>query len=326
MPFADRAATFVEEFFARYPHWATSIGDHRHDDRWPDTSGAGRTARLGWIDGWVAELAALDAATLTADERLDRDLVLGELAALRYAEAELRDDAWDPMDWVYLLGFGLFPLTARNFAPLADRLASVAGRLEGIPAVLEDAKAALGSLPGRPVSRLHAETAAKRVDGIAELGRDAVREGDAAATAGDADVEAVLPRLRAAEQRASEAIAAFGVHLREVVVPASAGDGLLGPERFTAKLRHTLRDPEATPEALLQVAEREFAAVRGELLRLATELWPECDQASPYRTTRRRWCAAPWTSSRAITPAPTSCSTCASRSSPGSRRSAATTT
>ena len=40
LPFADRAATFVDEFFARYPHWATSIGDHFHaKDLWetPDT-------------------------------------------------------------------------------------------------------------------------------------------------------------------------------------------------------------------------------------------------------------------------------------------------
>jgi len=281
LPFADRAATFVDEFFARYPHWATSIGDHRYDDRWPDTSDAGREARLAWIDGWVAELAALDASTLSPDDGLDRDLILSELDALRYAERELRDDAWDPMDWVYLLGFGLFPLTARSYAPLAQRLASVAGRLEGIPTLLEDARAVLGSLPERPVSRLHAETAAKRVDGVAELGRDAVRQGEAAADAGDADSAAILPRLSAAEQAASEAIAAFGAHLRDVVVPASEGQGLLGRERFTAKLRHTLRDPDATPEALVEVAEREFVAVRAEMLRLATELWPGLRPGEP---------------------------------------------
>jgi uncharacterized protein (DUF885 family) len=281
LPFADRAATFVDEFFARYPHWATSIGEHRYDDRWPDTSDAGRDARLTWIDAWIAELASLDGATLSDDERLDRDLLVGELDALRFAEGELRDDAWDPMDWVYLLGFGLFPLTARSFAPLATRLASVAGRLEGIPRLLEDAKAVLGSLPGRPVSRLHAETAAKRIDGVAEIGRDALREGESAAAAGDAATAAILPRLRVAEGAASEAIAAFGVHLRDVVLPASDGQGLLGRDRFTAKLRHTLRDPEATPEALLEVAEREFRAVRSEMLRLATELWPGLRPGEP---------------------------------------------
>src|SRR4029079_14959412 len=102
-----------------------------------------------------------------------------------------------------------------------------------------------------------------------------------AAVAGDADTAAILPRLRAAKQAASDAIAAFGAHLRDVVVPASEGQGLLGPERFTAKLRHTLRDPDATPEGLLQVAEREFSAVREEMLRLATGLWPGVRAGAP---------------------------------------------
>ena len=59
---------------------------------------------------------------LTPDEAIDRDLLVGELEAARFAETELREDAWNPLDWVYLLGDGLFTLIAREFAPLADRL------------------------------------------------------------------------------------------------------------------------------------------------------------------------------------------------------------
>ena len=76
---------------------------------------------------------------LDADEAIDRDLLIGELEAARFAETELREDAWNPLDWVYLLGDGLFTLHGREFAPLADRLASTAGRLERLPAVLDAA-------------------------------------------------------------------------------------------------------------------------------------------------------------------------------------------
>ena len=281
MSFADRVATFLDEFFAHYPHVATSIGEHRHDGRWPDTSETGRLARLAWADAWSAAFAAVPADDLTADERIDRELLLGELDGLRFAEAELRAETWDPMDWMYLLGFGLFPLTARTFAPLADRLASVAGRLEGIPAVLADARSTLGTSPDRPVSRLHAETAARRFAGIAELGRDAVGQAEAAAAGGDEAAAAVLPRLRAASSAAEAAITAFATHLVEVVVPGSQGQGLLGDELFAAKLRHTLRDPEATPEAVLERAEREFHAVRAEMVRLARAQWPRQRAGEP---------------------------------------------
>src|SRR5262245_27698015 len=236
-------------------------------------SEAGRLARLAWIDRWTAELSALDAAALTPDERIDRDLLVGELEGLRFAEDELRSEAWDAMEWMYLLGFGLFPLTARAFAPLADRLASVAGRLEGIPRLLDEARAMLGSHPSRPVSRLHAETAVKRLAGIPELGREALEGAEAAAAGGDAASAALVPRLRAALDAATEAIEAFIGHLRDVVVPASEGQGLLGRELFDAKLRQTLRDSDATGASVLARAEREYAAVRGEMVRIATRIW-----------------------------------------------------
>ena len=44
--FDDLAARFLDELFAADPVTATMIGDHRFDGRWPDTSDAGRFARL----------------------------------------------------------------------------------------------------------------------------------------------------------------------------------------------------------------------------------------------------------------------------------------
>ncbi len=278
-PFADVVAQFLEELFELQPDIATAVGDHRFDDRWPDTSEAGRQARIAFADRWSATFDDLDPAVLDVDERIDRDLVLGELAAYRFGEAELREAAWDPMAWVYLLGMGLLPLTAREFAPLHVRLASVAGRLEGIPRIIGDAQDMLGSGP-RPVSRLHAEVASRRIAGIADLGRGAVEAAEAAATS-DPDVAAVLPRLRAAAEAAATVLAAIGEHLATEVVPLATGDAGLGYDLFAAKLRHTLQDPAVTPEAVLARAEAEFAAVRAEMVRVAREVWPRWRPGEP---------------------------------------------
>ena len=103
----------------------------------------------------------------------------------------------DPLEWVYLLGFGLFPLTAREFAPLADRLGSVAGRLEGVPRVVEDARAVIGSHPTRSVSKLHATTAAQRLAGISAIAADVVNQAQEAAE-GDARRRGAAPTARGA--------------------------------------------------------------------------------------------------------------------------------
>ena len=269
---AARLDAFFEELFRLDPLRATDVGMHAHDGRWPDLTETGRQARLAFADRWAAELDALSPDGLSADEGVDRDLLRLELEALRFGESDLREDAWDPLAWVYLMGDGIFPLLAREFAPLADRLASIAGRCEGLPAVVDAAREALVGLPGRPVSRLHAETALRQLPGVAELIDEAL--GAARDAASDPAVAALTPRIESAAAAATAALGAFEVHLRDVVLPASDGEGRLGGRLFADKLRHTLKVADASPERILARAEREYAAVRAEMIRLARSLWP----------------------------------------------------
>ncbi len=280
--FDDLAARFLDELFAVDPVTATVIGDHRFDGRWPDTSDGGRLARLALYERWAQAFEALDPASLTADQRIDRDLVLGELARHRFFEAELREDAWDPLGWIYLMGAGLHVLIARDFAPLAARLANFASRLEGVPKIISDAQEVIGSHPARQVSRLHARVAGDRVSGVAALGDEAVAMAEAAAP-GDVGVAAILPRLHAANEVAKAALTAIGEHLRTEVAPSVSGTAELGRELFAAKLRYTLADPTVTPEAILARAEHEYGVVRAEMVRLAREMWPQwcADRAMP---------------------------------------------
>ena len=280
--FADLVSYFLDELFAIQPDVATAVGDHRYDDQWPDTSEVGRQSRLAFADRWQAAFGGLDPASLSRDERIDRDLVMGELDAAVFAETTLREDVWDPMLWLYLVGSGLHPLLAREFAPLHERLASVIGRLEGIPTIVADARATIGSDPDRPVSKLSAEVAGKRMGGVADLGRQAVETAEAAAPTDEAVAE-LLPRLRAASDAAAAALDDLGRYLRDEVAPAATGGAAIGEALFAEKLRHTLRDPDITPAAILARAEAEFAAVRAEMVRIARDAWPAwcADQPLP---------------------------------------------
>ncbi|MDQ6795064.1 MAG: DUF885 domain-containing protein [Chloroflexota bacterium] len=278
-PFQDQVDAFLGEFFRLNPVHATAAGMHDHDARWPDMSDAGRTERLAFVDRWETTLRSIEPASLAANDRIDRDLLLLELEGHRFAEADLREEAWNPLEWVYLLGSGIFPLLAREFAPLEDRLASAAGRFEGMAALLDSAREALVGLAGRPVARFHTETALRQLPGIAELASDAV----AAATAGAADpaVAAIADRVAAAAAAAKDALLRFEAHLRDVVLPRSEGEGRLGGALFGAKMRHTIRDEALTPERILAAADREFGAVRAEMVRLARQLWPRWRADAP---------------------------------------------
>ena len=270
--FRDLAVVFLGEFFALYPLHATNAGMHDHDGRWPDLTDAGRQARIAFADRWAATLEALAGDDLELDDAVDRDLLLAELAAIRFAEADLQEEAWSPLAWVYLIGEGLQPLIALDFATPAVRLESIAGRAEGLPAVLAAGRERLGSVPDRPVARLHADAALERWSGLAALLNDALA---LAAEAGPDDpaVGTIRPRLEAAVAVARTALAEFEAFLRTQILPGSEGEGRLGPDLFARKMSHTLQSDLSIAD-LRARASREFDAVRVEMIRIARQIAP----------------------------------------------------
>ena len=271
--FAARVDAFLAEYFAREPTDATAAGNHAFDGLWPDVSPAAEAGRLAFIDGWRATFASFGDDAIDRDERVDRDVLLGVLASYRFNEVELAEDAWSPMAWVYLIGQGFFSLIAREFAPLAERLGSIASRAEGLPPVLDAAAATLVGHGDRPVDRLHAETAIEQWPGLIGVVDEAIAAGEAV-EADDPAVAAVLPRLRAARSVAADALDGFERRLRDEILPTASGEGRIGPELFAAKMAHTMQDPAMTPERIRERAEREFAAVRTEMIRIAREIAP----------------------------------------------------
>ncbi|HZM73297.1 MAG TPA: DUF885 domain-containing protein [Candidatus Polarisedimenticolia bacterium] len=266
---------FLDEAFALDPVSATEIGRHEFDDRWTDLSETGRHARLAWAERWMAELQALRADDLTPAERIDRDRLLMVVEDDHWDATAFRPERWSPMIWVYVLGGGLFGLLSREFSPLAVRLTSVCGRLDGMSGVVAAAREQLIGFDGRPVSRFHTETAIGDIEGVIALIRSAVTTAESAAADGDGDVAALLPQLRGSAGRAEAAVEELKAHLRDVVLPRSEGEGRLGPELYAQRLTRVLADPSLTPEHVLAEGERAFAAVRKEMVRIAREIWPQ---------------------------------------------------
>jgi uncharacterized protein (DUF885 family) len=256
----------LDGYFAHYPVLATEKGNHAHDHEWGDLSDAGRRDRLAWLAAADSQLQALDDAALSADERTDRRILRTQVAAMRFDEATLDEASWNPLSYVYLLGAGLFSLIARDFAPREERLRSMAARLRALPAALDQARARLDAGGARPTSRLHTEKAIERLPGIADLADTAIEEAS--------DVDAGLrDEVTAAADAAKRAVGAFGDWLGGELLPRATGDFRLGAELYGQKFRHALKT-DVTPDELEARAASAYDRVRGEMVRLARELWP----------------------------------------------------
>jgi uncharacterized protein (DUF885 family) len=258
----------LNEYFRLQPADATGFGEHAYDHHWPDLTGEGHAAWSAWLREAEGRVQAIEPGELSADEAIDRRILLENLAAMRFFADELREPEWNPMTYVYLFGSPLFTMLAREYAPINERLRALASRMRGLPVALDGARAALEKEGGRPVSRFHAEKAVERMAGVADLAGLAVLEAEAV------DDAAILAEVQLAAGIATAAIEEWTKWLRDELLPTVDGDFRLGPELYAAKFRHSLKTA-VTPKELEAMAVAEYEATRDEMTRLARSIWTD---------------------------------------------------
>ena len=139
----DRFWDVVEADFRRmvatHPIYATYLGIHDGDDRLDDASRDAVEEDIAQAHRLETEIEAIDPAGLSESVRLERELAIHnlrkELFDLEVHRVwERRSTAMDQ------IGDGLFSIFARDYAPLAERLAALTSRLEAVPVALEQHK------------------------------------------------------------------------------------------------------------------------------------------------------------------------------------------
>ena len=259
--FTRLAREYLDDRAERHPDIATGLGDHRFDARLADPSAQALEGERRALDGWAARLAVIDHGALSAEHRVDAAMMADSVARRVFELDELREHTWNPL--LANPGQAIYQLLARDFAPLPDRLGSVASRLAAIPAVLAEARGQLGRMP-----RVHLETAIGQFDGTIAL---VSKEIDAAL-----EVEGSTPQCAAqlAEVRPA-ALEALTEHRAWLSAQLAGSDGFadprIGPERFARKLSLTL-SAAADADAILARAQADLDRVSGEIAELAAQL------------------------------------------------------
>ena len=237
----------IDRWFAErlelQPEWATYLGIHEHDHRLSPGGRDGIERDIAFTEAATTAMRTFDRTDLSPNRALDRDLVLHE-ARLNLFELTERRSWQGRSDAAEAIGGALFPLFTRDFAPLAERLESIAARLEAAPRYLAETHDRVE----RPVELWteidlqSGETLPSFLDTIL----------DAARTQGAPTVVA-----RRLERAVAAAVAALEEHqawLRDDVMPRSTADWVTGPEHFEEMVR--LRALEASGDEILEVGER----------------------------------------------------------------------
>ncbi len=253
--FAALTDHILDGLLARDPVAATWLGDHRFDDRLPDLSDEGVEESLSTVDHALSSVDQIDDLALGTASAVDLEILRARLASDRFALETLRERTWDPL--VANPGTAIDLLLARDFAPLEERLGSVAGRLRAIPESLAVARETLGDMP-----RVHVETAIGQFRGAATM----------ITTQIEGELDRAPTMRRAVDAVRGEALGALEAHIGwlqdRLDSDLATRDPRLGEEKYAAKLWSTL-DGNLTPDDVLHRAEGDLARIEGDIARAA---------------------------------------------------------
>jgi uncharacterized protein (DUF885 family) len=247
--FANLSARWLDAFLRLQPVTATQTGDHRFDGEIDDMSGNGRGARLKAWRNLLAELMALDRSKLSHDNQVDAAILASQLKYAIWDDEVCQSWAWDPQAYSGLAGNAIYGLMSREFASLPDRMRSAISRMEKLPELYAQMRAALQ--PAR-VPLVHAQTVARQNGGVVEVVESMVLPHAGTLGAGD------QARLTAAAAKLKAAVAEHQTWLDTILVPTAQGDFRLGAKLFDEKLVFTLNSQLSRKD----IRERAEAAIK----------------------------------------------------------------
>jgi uncharacterized protein (DUF885 family) len=262
---------FVYGSLALSPVSATQAGYHQHkganlDEILDDYSDRGISAQRQFLIDFRARLNKLDAARLTAEQRVDLEIMSDQIALGLLELDGIQNYRHNPTLYVELIGNALFNPLVLEYAPKPQRIRAIIARLGKVPALLDQATRNLVSAP-EIWTTVAIEENQGNIDLIGKDIRDAVPE----------DLRA---QYETASKTALDALHGFQDYLKTDLAKRQERDWRLGSAMYEAKFRYVL-ETDRKPDEILAEAEADVKKVRARMLELAVLLHPKLYPGKP---------------------------------------------
>ena len=255
--------------FPRDPVNATFTGVHAYDDLLGRYDAATVDKRLVVDDDYLAEIARIDATTLSPEVGLDAKLLANALNDDRVIYGEVRPWQHNPDFYVGLASGGVYGVLERAYASLPIRASHATARELAIPALLARAEATLTS-----VDATTAKLAYNDATGSEGFFTSTVPEAFADLPAG-----AVRTQLAQANSVAKAAMTSYARWIKAGPLAHPSGTYAIGPRIYRERLKYE-EALDIPIDRYLTIGTDALAITRAQFVKTAHEIDPH---ASPER-------------------------------------------
>lgn len=260
--FEARAVDYINTYFGAHPLQGTALGLHEYDGKITDYSRLSLDAELHRLRRFDDVLAKFDPAKLSPRQSID----------LRILQAAVKKDLFEMQDMsifernpmVYAGAADVNVYIKRNFAPLDDRVRSLAAIESQIPNILIAARTNLNETLPKPFVELAIQ--------IARGSADFLKKDLVAAVSGVKD-EQVRAAFQEANRKAASALNDYAAWLEREKLPKASLDFALGEEKFRRFLAQT-ELVDLPPEKILEIGMAQLKAEQDAFAEAAKKIDP----------------------------------------------------
>ena len=246
--FTALARDILNDHYRRHPSTATDLGLHQYDAELEDASAGAVHAESQALQQFRAKLASVDVATLTADNQLDCEQLKRALDAGVLELDQIRQWTKDPDLYSTMITNAAYVIMKRNYAPAAERLASLIAREQKMPRVLLEARKNLETPP-----RIYTDIALEQIDGNVRFFANDLPLAFSAVTD-----RALLDAFHKSNAAVIAALGAYKSYLRETLRARSTGSFAYGTDTYRRALAAN-EMIDMAPADLLTLAEADRA-------------------------------------------------------------------
>jgi len=247
----DKFSKLVNEYlefqWKSSPLNATFNGIHTYDDRIESFSLEAAKGQLEKNRQFIGRFdSEIDGAKLNESNQIDFDLVHDSLKAQEFSLTRSHDLEREPSTYPNIVAGIGFLMFSREYAPFEERMASLAGRMEKMPQLLEEGKKNLNNPP-----KLWTQIAIETTAGAAGLYEQVLAQ---AITQLPEQSEA-RKRFEAANPKVVASLKSYQQFLEKDLMPRSNGNFADGRENFVYRLKNFYLIDQS-PEEIKAVAQK----------------------------------------------------------------------